>query len=1384
MKFLNTGIFFLLFLATNAFAQNGIQFIQTANAHFDKQEYFDAIRWYKEALNQNDGDDAFAYYQLGECHRLLFDYSSAEYNYQKSDELNDPRYPLAKFHFGSMLKINGKYEMALPVYEDFIAGIKNYFEDDPKYRAFYKKAKNEREGCTLALTALSVPKPNYDLKVLGSPVNTDYNDYAPVFVDGENSIQVTSARKAKKGAIIDSSLGEAYSDIYSYSFNGTKWTSNKSKGSVESVVNSKFGEASGVYNKEKTIYYFTYCPELGSKIVCQLYYSKKVKGKWAEPKKLTRNVNAPGTTNKHPALSQSGDTLYFSSDRAGGFGGSDIWMSFSSNGTNWSQPKNLGKEINTPFNEISPFFDPVKKRLFFSSNGHRGFGGYDIFLASGHSFDKNQIYNLGYPFNSNKDDVFAIFGKTKGFLASNRKEGPGKFDVFTFDITDDKAVIAEIAVEQAIAGRNAMFSDDLNFESTEYDLINDLVAVTLAAKLQNIDVILSSVLQDFHNRLSIDDQERVERIVNSRYRKVSEKELNELEIENEYFYATSSEADKKRITSMALKYIEEYGLSNNIDYDDRDNEFLNILDESDKRKVLQVINNRIKKAENFKIETESYDELNNKDKKSVDQIAQLLLKEKKSLDQLSLDINENFFIKSLDEEKKGKVLVSLKDKMLLLAEDESMRLTAEDKVFYNELSKEHLESIKQIANSFLLSDAEHLSQFLAKEDIGYYNLLGQNQKAIVDRIIIKIINNTYKSDLLYTESTEISKAEINLLKNSVTGAGDLNEMLASVNESGATASLDTREKNRILRFLSSGAATSYIKRKENVFTADKAIVEREYNELQQNNPKSTNNKVFNVLFDDETISDVRSSGDTAPTPAHTYTQGLEVDKEPSRSISRLDKATLDFYEGLSFEDQLKIDRFIAARYINKDYESAKILNDDLEFEKNLTKDEKSFVKVLSKNLKEESLNNGEKNVLAKSFVFYNNQAINAKPKWNRLVLSYALEVKSGGSFLAKRKDYAFYGSLSEREKGYVKQIEGFRRSNHRVLTDNIKRDAIDVVPNSLVRNIPEYIVKTEKMSIEGELVDNQDGKAVSSFPVALENESGKQVYQTNTNQQGKFAFKSIDADQYKLVSASEDPKYKEKFKNDYFIKDLKVEEVNNTEEYKIVASTMIFFDTNSKKLRNEAKVSLDEIADAYRRSNFIIEFDSHADEDGNKSYNEILSKDRGFSSKDYLVGKGVKSSDVVMRFFGSEKPVTSNDNVYGKQFNRRVDITLKSKTSINYKPALIYLAKPVANIDDLAKRYNTSVNKLMELNGISERKFVAYKPVRLPNTNVSPDLTQVVPLNLNVLNFTSYVVKSGETIVSIADKLRIPEELIYELNNLTSEEIDVGTTIIVLIRSE
>ncbi len=166
---------------------------------------------------------------------------------------------------------------------------------------------------------------------------------------------------------------------------------------------------------------------------------KQDNGKWGKPKDL--DFNNSKYSCGHAALSKDGNRMYFTSNAEGGMGGTDIWY-VDRQGSGWSSPINLGKEINTEGNEMFPFVH-ADGRLYFASNGHLGLGGLDIFVAS-HDGGTYTIQNMGSAINSEKDD-FSIYinpNGTSGYFASNRAGGTGDDDIYHFKVVDpvDKAV--------------------------------------------------------------------------------------------------------------------------------------------------------------------------------------------------------------------------------------------------------------------------------------------------------------------------------------------------------------------------------------------------------------------------------------------------------------------------------------------------------------------------------------------------------------------------------------------------------------------------------------------------------------------------------------------------------------------------------------------------------------------------------------------------------------------------------------------------------------------------------------------------------------------------------------------------------------------------------
>ncbi len=172
---------------------------------------------------------------------------------------------------------------------------------------------------------------------------------------------------------------------------------------------------------------------------CDIYTSENAGGDWGPIKSLSNKVNLPGSWESQPTISADGRVLYFVSDRAGGFGGYDIYRTMKGDSGVWGYPVNLGPTINSRGNEKSPFIHPDGKTLYFSSDGLMGMGGYDIFYARLNDDGTwSKPKNIGYPINSPEDEVgfFVSTDGKKGFFASNKYNGKGGWDLYSFDLYD------------------------------------------------------------------------------------------------------------------------------------------------------------------------------------------------------------------------------------------------------------------------------------------------------------------------------------------------------------------------------------------------------------------------------------------------------------------------------------------------------------------------------------------------------------------------------------------------------------------------------------------------------------------------------------------------------------------------------------------------------------------------------------------------------------------------------------------------------------------------------------------------------------------------------------------------------------------------------------
>jgi outer membrane protein OmpA-like peptidoglycan-associated protein/tetratricopeptide (TPR) repeat protein len=457
-----TGIFFW-FEASGQNDQSLKSLQQEADQFYADEQYNLAIQYYRELTDRNFAGPAVAY-RLAECYRKVFLYTEAEAYYFKVNLVAPKEYPLALYYYGLMLKFNGNFDEAIASFDDFIA----LHQQERTYHEFVEQAIIDKAGSEIAKTEMASGKSTMPLVQL--VFNTVYNDYAPAVRDSAN-IVITSGRIASNRVSIDERFGEAFTDNYYFERTTQGWQ-DKTK-QLFSVTNSRFNDGSGCFNRNGDKYYFTICGQDGPQ--CKLFVTVYLNNKWSEPLALNSNINFKSTESKHPAL-HGGDTLIFASNRPGGHGGFDLWMSINAGGEQWGPAINLGTSVNTKLNEVSPALTAYNNVLFFASDGHPGHGGLDLFMAKRMSTQDTLLYNLDLPFNSNRDDAFVSFSDHALYWSSNRSKGLGGFDIYSVKIPSVIAFISKISLKKRdsrrlanLQSRTATTSQQLNLNASRLE---------------------------------------------------------------------------------------------------------------------------------------------------------------------------------------------------------------------------------------------------------------------------------------------------------------------------------------------------------------------------------------------------------------------------------------------------------------------------------------------------------------------------------------------------------------------------------------------------------------------------------------------------------------------------------------------------------------------------------------------------------------------------------------------------------------------------------------------------------------------------------------------------------------------------------------------------
>ena len=412
------ALFLLLVLSEGCTVSHQTRLAATS---FDNGEYYKSIASYRKVYSKTKGRENKAVIQLkiGEAFYKIGQYRQAE-SYFKSAIFKDPSDETILLRYAEVLRANGKYDESIKSYQKFLT----------------HQPKDERalNGIVSCKSIKEMLKNNTLYKIENlKEINSRWSDYAAVYPGLiETELVFTSTRDDATGKKKNAVTGEYYADIYRSVFNAErkKWDLPK-RIDETMMVNTADEEGTPNFDKSGNTMYFTRShSEKGVDAKVGIYESTLVSGTWGRAIKVA--IGNDSLMAAHPSLSKDGDVIYFVSNRPGGFGGNDIWMSIKTGESKWGEPQNLGPEINTAGNEMFPFIRD-NGELYFSSDSHIGLGGLDIFRATPIEKNKWKVENMGVPINSTGDDFAISFypGEEKGLFSSFR-EGSRGDDIYSF----------------------------------------------------------------------------------------------------------------------------------------------------------------------------------------------------------------------------------------------------------------------------------------------------------------------------------------------------------------------------------------------------------------------------------------------------------------------------------------------------------------------------------------------------------------------------------------------------------------------------------------------------------------------------------------------------------------------------------------------------------------------------------------------------------------------------------------------------------------------------------------------------------------------------------------------------------------------------------------
>ncbi len=433
--------------------KQAIKDIENADVFFNDEhpQYDKAFELYDDA-NDFNPDNASLNYKMGICTiKGKGNKTSAIGYFEKAYLLKKDVDQDILFWLGAAYQLGSQFDKAIESYKKYQTTLtgKMLIEKTPLATKRIEECQNGKQ--------LMEKEERVFIDNLGNTVNSQHDEYGPVITADESMLLFTSKRPYTDMPKIDDS--EYFEDIYLSTKKNKVW---KAPERLGKPLNTEYHDAvKGLSNDGSRL--IVYKGDNGG----DLYESKMSGTSWSKPDRYPKQINS----DYHEAsgsFSYDGKTLYFVSDRPGGFGGHDIYKSTRNEKGKWSEAENLGNVVNSPYDETAVFMHPDGKTLYFSSKGHATMGGYDIFKSTFENGKWTEPVNIGYPINTPDDDVFFVISASgkHGYYSSIKEGGKGGQDlymitflgpdkIFTFNnednlIAEKTAPISEKVVAQAV----------------------------------------------------------------------------------------------------------------------------------------------------------------------------------------------------------------------------------------------------------------------------------------------------------------------------------------------------------------------------------------------------------------------------------------------------------------------------------------------------------------------------------------------------------------------------------------------------------------------------------------------------------------------------------------------------------------------------------------------------------------------------------------------------------------------------------------------------------------------------------------------------------------------------------------------------------------------